>query len=92
MPYYSFKVKSPGEVVISSRSIAIGEGVDVFSKVVDDLPGFLAELQEHGVQVLEHHQLDKLEAIQPDLGILADHTSGPMLPSSGEQHPSEAEE
>jgi hypothetical protein len=92
MSYYSFKVKSSEEVVIPSRALAIGEGVDVFSKVIDDLPGFLAELQKLGVQVLECHQLDKLEAIQPDLAMIADSTEGPMLLSSGEQHPSTAEE
>lgn len=84
MSYYSFKVKSADEVVIPARALAIGEGVDVFSKVIDDLPGFLAELQGHGVQVLEYHQLDNLEAIQPDLAVIADHANGPMLPSTGE--------
>lgn len=92
MPYYSFKVKSPGEVVIPARAIAIGEGVDVFAKVVDNLPEFLTELQELGVQVLEYHQLDRLEAIQPDQVVIADSSNGPMLPSTGEQHPPKAEE
>ena len=89
MSYYSFKVRSSDEVVIPARFLAIGEGIDVFSKVVDDLPGFLTELQEHGVQVLEYHQLDKLEAIPP---MLADNSAITGLLSAGEQHPPKAEE
>lgn len=92
MPYYSFKVKSSNEVVIPARAIAIGEGVDVFAKMIDDLPEFLKELQELGVQVLEYHQLDKLEAIQPDLAMIASSSNGPMLPSTSEQYPPKAEE
>lgn len=92
MPYYSFKVRSPNEVVIPARSIAIGEGVDVFSKVVDALPEFLEELQKLGVQVLEYHQLDKLEEIHPDWTMIEDNPHGPVLLSASEQHPPKAEE
>jgi hypothetical protein len=92
MSYYSFKVRSPGEVVIPARAIAIGEGVDVFAKVVDDLSEFLEELQGLGVQVLEYHQLDKLEAIQPDPEMLTDNSDVIGLLSVGEQHPPTTEE
>jgi hypothetical protein len=64
----------------------------VFSKVIDDLPGFLEELQGFGVKVIEYHQLDKLEAIQPDLAMFADNPAAPELLSAGEQHSSKTEE
>jgi hypothetical protein len=92
MSLYSFKVQSRDEVIISSRALAIGEGIDVFSKRLEDLPEFLAELSSLGVRVLEYHQLDNLEAIQPDLAMIADSANGPMLPSVGEQYPPKAEE
>ena len=66
MPFYSFKVHSSKEVVLPSRKLAIGEGIDVFNLTVDDLQGFLAELESSGVRVLAHHQLDALEPIVPD--------------------------
>ena len=91
MPYYSFKVKSSMELIIPSRSLSIGEGVDVFAKVIDDLPKFLAELKELEVEVIEYHQLDKLEAIQPDLTMLAESPEVPVLVSVGEQYPPKAE-
>ena len=66
MPFYSFKVHSLKEVILPSQKLAIGEGVDVFNLMVDDLQGFLAELESSGVRVLAHHQLDALEPIVPD--------------------------
>ena len=92
MPFYSFKVKSPDEVILSSRSLAIGEGIDVFNSVIDDLPEFLAELREFGVQVLEYHQLDDLEAIEPTYGLIPGMPEEVGLLSTGEQYPPEAEE
>jgi hypothetical protein len=90
--FYSFKVQSREEVVIPSRSLAIGEGVDVFNKTLEDLPEFLAELRSYGVLVLEYHQLDKLESIQPDFAMIADRANGAVLLSVGEQYPPKAEE
>lgn len=66
MPFYSFKVHSPREVILPNHKIAIGEGVDVFNLMVDDIQVFLAELESSGVRVLAHYQLDALEPIKPD--------------------------
>jgi hypothetical protein len=85
--FYSFKVQSRDEVIIPSRLLAIGEGVDVFNKVTNDLPEFLEELQGLGVRVLEYHQLDKFEAIHPDLAINTDSSNGAVLLSVGDQNP-----
>jgi hypothetical protein len=93
MPFYSFRVQSKDEVIIPSRSLAIGEGIDVFSRVVDDLNEFLSELQGLEVKVLEYHRLDELEAVQPDQAMFGGRPLyGLTLPSDSEQHPSETEE
>jgi hypothetical protein len=93
MPFFSFKVQSKDEVILPSRSLTIGEGTDVFSRVIDDLDGFLSELERLEVKVLEYHRLDELEAIPPDQAMFG---GGPLygltLPSDSEQHPSETEE
>lgn len=90
MPYYSFKVRSTEEILIASRLLTIGEGVDVFNKAIDDLPEFLGELKLLGVEVLECNQLDSLEAIFPSNFSLLDRIDAPdALLSEGEQHPSE---
>lgn len=92
MAYYSFKVLSSNEVIIPEHALAIGEGIDVFSKVVDDLPKFLTLLHEHEVKVLEYHQLDNLKSIQPNLGSLTGTTSPVAVISAGEQYPPKTEE
>lgn len=98
MPFYSFKVQSKDEVVITSRMLAIGEGIDVFNKVIDDLPEFLKELEYLDVKVIEYHRLDGLEPVQPDQGLTIQTTFhgrplyGLTLPSGSEQHSSETEE
>ncbi len=87
MPYYSFKVRSAEEVIIASRLLTIGEGIDVFNKAIDDLPEFLGELKLLGIEVLECNQLDSLEAIFPSNLALLDRIDAPdALLSDGEQH------
>jgi hypothetical protein len=85
MPFYSFKVKSPEETLIPSRQLAIGEGLDVFNKVIDDLPSFLSELNDLGVEVIECNQLDNLEAVQPNLATFSDRLDESVLLPAGEQ-------
>lgn len=74
MPFYSFKVKSLEETLIPSRQLAIGEGIDVFNKVINDLPNFLSELSSLGVEVIECNQLDDLKGVQPDPLMLSSST------------------
>jgi hypothetical protein len=95
MPFYSFKVRSKDEVLIHSRSLVIGEGVDVFNKVIDDLPEFLRELECLEVRVLEYHRLDEVAQLSPqDLTMTFGGRPlyGLTLPSGSEQSPSETEE
>jgi len=93
MPFFSFKVQSRDEVIIPSRALTIGEGIDVFSRVVDDLNEFLSELERLEVKVLEYHRLDELEASPPDQAMFGGRPLyGLTLPSDSEQHPSETEE
>jgi hypothetical protein len=66
MPYFNFKVKSSEEVSIPNYRVVIGEGVDVFNLVVENLQDFLGELHNEGVEVLKVTQLDSLEAIPPE--------------------------
>ena len=95
MPFYSFKVQSKDEVLIPSRTLVIGEGIDVFNKVVDDLPEFLRELECLEVRVLEYHRLDEIHPLPPqDLTMTFGGRPlyGLTLPSGSEQPPSETEE
>lgn len=85
MPFYSFKVKSPEETIIQSRQLVIGEGIDVFNKVIDDLPSFLSELNGLGVEVVECNQLDNLEAVHPDPTMLSDRLDEVGILSGVEQ-------
>lgn len=84
MPYYSFKVRSPNEVLLPEWTVAIGEGIDVFCLIIQDLPKFQGALKEHGIEILEVHQLDNLSPIpaeSPDPQ-LQDQTEVPLLPDS----------
>jgi hypothetical protein len=63
MSYYSFKVRSPREVVFPEWNVAIGEGVDAFCLTIQDLPMFQASLKEHNIELLEVNQLDNLSPI-----------------------------
>ena len=83
MVYYSFKVLSSNEVVIPEQALVIGEGIDVFSRIIDDLSGFLTLLREHGVRVLEYYQLDNLEPSKPFLGSLTGETTPVAVLSAG---------
>jgi hypothetical protein len=65
MPYYSFKVISKSEVDLPEHLVTVGEGNDAFSARVDDLGAFQARLLLEGITVLQVHQLDAHEAIEP---------------------------
>lgn len=93
--FYSFKVQSKDEVIIPSRSLVIGEGVDVFNKIVDDLSEFLSELECLEVRVLEYHRLDEIAPLPPNnltMVFGGRPLYGLTLPSGSEQHSSETEE
>jgi sugar phosphate isomerase/epimerase len=63
MSYYSVKVKSPREVLVLEYVLSIGEGIDVFTRIINDLDEFRGVLKSHGVEILEINQLDKFEAV-----------------------------
>jgi hypothetical protein len=67
MSYYSFKVRSQCEVILPEWTVAIGEGIDVFCLTIQDLPKFMADLEEHGVEILEANQLDNLSPTSAEL-------------------------
>jgi len=71
MPFYSFKVRSQGEVVLPTYMLALGEGVDVFNATVNDLDEFKQSLLLEGVEVLEVNQLDALDQVPPDPAVQA---------------------
>jgi hypothetical protein len=83
MPYYSFKVRSQNEVLLPEWTVAIGEGLDVFCLVIQDLPKFQAALKEQGVEILEVNQLDNLSPIPNPSSDpqLQDQTEIPLLTS-----------
>jgi hypothetical protein len=95
MPFYSFKVQSKDEILIQSRTLVIGEGIDVFNKIIEDLPEFISELECLGIKVLEYHRLDEIPPLPPqDLTMVFGGRPlyGLTLPSGSEQYPQEAEE
>jgi hypothetical protein len=63
MAYYSVKVKSPCEVLIPEYVLGIGEGIDVFTRIISDIDEFRSVLKSHRVEILEINQLDKFEAV-----------------------------
>lgn len=82
MAYYSFKVRSSNEVILPEWTVAIGEGIDAFCLVIQDLPKFQADLKEHSVEILEVNQLDNFSPIPagPLDPQLQDQTEVPLLP------------
>lgn len=72
MGFYSFKVISATEVDLPEHLVTVGEGNDAFSARVDDLEAFQARLLLEGITVLQVHQLDAHEAIEPvpEIGFL----------------------
>lgn len=83
MPYYSFKVRSKSELVLPKWTVVIGEGLDVFNLVIQDLPEFLTALKERGVEVLEVNQLDNFSPIpvEPAEPQLQNQAEVPLLPN-----------
>lgn len=81
MPYYSFKVRSPNEVILPEWLVTIGEGIDAFCLVVQDLPKFQADLEEHDVEILEVNQLDSFSPVPegPAEPQFQDQTEVPLL-------------
>lgn len=71
MPFYSFKVHSPVELVLPEYLVTIGEGLNVFNVTLDDLEAFQHILFQEGVCVLGVHQLDDLEQVPADPAIAA---------------------
>lgn len=63
--FCSFVVRSTREVPLPEHLLIIGEGVDAFNVVVDNLEAFQECLRLQGVEVLEVHQLDNLEPVPP---------------------------
>jgi hypothetical protein len=65
MGFYSFKVYSTAEVDLPEHLVTVGVGQDVFLARVEDLDAFKERLQLEGISVIQVHQLDAHEAIEP---------------------------
>jgi hypothetical protein len=62
MAYYSFKVRSTGNVIIPECITCLGKGIDVFNAEIfaSDLDNFCKSLINKGVSILEIMQLDEI--------------------------------
>jgi hypothetical protein len=65
MGFYSFIVRSPGEVPLPDYMIYLDHGQNVFNALVEDLDGFKKLLASEGVSVLQVNRLDEYEQVEP---------------------------
>lgn len=79
MSYYSFVAFSRCPVSIPDPLILLGEGVNTFTAVTDDLEGLKALLEAEGVQIREVHQLDGLDPVPPETLLLPDGVHPELL-------------
>jgi hypothetical protein len=82
VPYYSFRVQSPSEVVLRNRHLVIGKGTDVFTLTLEDVRDFTEQLREKGVEVLEVNRLDNLQPIPVEADVQAAITGQTSFPLS----------
>lgn len=61
--FYSFVVRSTREVPIPEHLLVIGEGIDTFNAIVENLEVFRERLRLEGVQILQVHQLDEVDPL-----------------------------
>lgn len=66
MGYYSFVVFAKHPVSIPDPMILLGEGVNTFTAITDDLEGLKALLENEGVAIRGVHRLDGLDPVPPD--------------------------
>jgi hypothetical protein len=64
--YYSFIAFAKQPVSIQNPPILLGEGVNTFTAVTDDIDGLKALLKNEGVDLREVHRLDGLDPVPPE--------------------------
>jgi hypothetical protein len=63
MGYYSFVALARYPVAMVDPLVMLGEGVNVFTALVEDLDEFLGDLKGEGVEVKQVNVLDGLDPI-----------------------------
>ncbi len=81
MSYYSFVAYSRYPVSIPDPLILLGEGVNTFTAVTDDLEGLKSILEAEGVEIREVHRLDGLESVSPESLLLPEEVPPNILGS-----------
>jgi len=72
MAYYSFIVKSPGPLGMTNPLVALDEGINTFTALLEgpeDVPvleDFLKRLRNEGVEILQTNRLDQHEPGSPE--------------------------
>lgn len=66
MGYYSFVAFAKHPVSIPDPLILLGEGLNTFTAVTDDLEGLKSLLEDEGVTIREVNQLDELDPVPPE--------------------------
>jgi len=63
MAYYSFVALAQHPVTMPDPLVMLGEGVNTFTALVDDLAEFLGALKSEGVEVKQVNPLDGLDDV-----------------------------
>lgn len=70
MGYYSFVAFAHRPVSIPDPLILLGDGVNTFTAVTDDLEGLRLVLENEGVEIREVHRIDGLDPVPEDSFLL----------------------
>jgi len=79
MGYYSFVALARHPVALPDPLVMLGEGVNVFTALVDDLPDFLSTLAGEDVEVKQVNALDGLDPVPVESLLLPGEEPTPAL-------------
>ena len=82
MAYYSFVVLAKHAVTILDPLILLGEGVNTFTVLVEDLDDLLAQLRDEEVEVKQVNRLDELDSVPPGTVLLPEEDLEALTPPS----------
>jgi len=88
--YYSFIAFAKQPVCIPNTCILLGEGLNTFTAVTEDIEGLKVFLEGEGVDIREVHRLDGLDPVPPDSLLLpGENPAEALAPLLGVGHATE---
>jgi hypothetical protein len=79
MGFYSFVALARHPVALPDPLVMLGEGINVFTAVVEDLPDFLSTLAGEDVEVKQVNALDGLDPVPAEALLLPSEEPPPAL-------------